>query len=88
LFHQALIHANTASKNYNFPHKAVELSTYGLVFLGTPHQDADDMDLVQLMFHILSIYSKNDDAVLNDLQLHSPALRQQLNLYSAISPNI
>lgn len=37
------------------------------------------------MLRIQSIYSNTNDAVLKDLGLHSKALQQQLDLYSAIS---
>jgi hypothetical protein len=68
-------------------HKAVELSTYGILFLGTPHQGADGIDLAKLLLGIQSIYSKTNDAVLKDLQSHSPALQQQLSQYTPISGN-
>ena len=85
MFHQALISANSASLNHNFHHKAVELSTYGILFLGTPHQGVHDIDLALLMLRIQSIYCETNDAVLKDLRLHSKALHQQLDLYATIS---
>ncbi|KAF8518819.1 hypothetical protein BU17DRAFT_90595 [Hysterangium stoloniferum] len=35
----ALIEANVAHEGHLLPHKWIHLSTYGIVFLGTPHQD-------------------------------------------------
>ena len=40
-----------------------------------------------LLLGIQSIYSKTNDAVLKDLQSHSPALQQQLSQYTSISGN-
>ena len=83
--HQALILASACDRNHLFPHKAVELSTYGILFLGTPHQGSATVDFGMTLFRILSVYDSTNDAVLKDLQLHSKPLQQQLYGYSAIS---
>jgi hypothetical protein len=80
-----LIHAHSAGNHHNAHHKAVELSTYGILFLGTPHQGTDGIDLAMLLLGIQSIYSKTNDSVLKDLQNHSPVLQQQLSQYTSIS---
>ena len=82
---QALLLANSASKQHNFSHKAIELSTHGLIFLGTPHQGAEHVELASLIFNILSIYSETNDTILQDLQSNSKALQQQLDQYTSIS---
>ena len=82
---QALILANSASKQHNFSHKAIELSTHGLIFLGTPHQGAEHVELALLILKIQSIYSETNDTIVQDLQLHSKTLQQQLDQYASIS---
>ena len=82
---QALILANTASKQHNFSHKAIELSTHGLIFLGTPHQGAEHVELASLILKIKSIYYETNDTIVQDLQLHSKTLQQQLYQYVSIS---
>jgi hypothetical protein len=78
-----LIYANSATQHPH--HKAVELSTYGILFLGTPHQGADTVDMAMLLHGIKSIFSNVNDAILKDLQIHCKSLQQQLSLYHSIS---
>jgi hypothetical protein len=78
--HQVLIHANSAIHD-----KEVELSTYGMLFLGTPHQGVDGDDMAMLLLRIQSIYSKTSDTALEELQLQSKAIQQQLSPYLPIS---
>lgn len=76
-----------ASKNNNHHHKSIELSTHGILFLGTPHQGANGVDLANLLLGIQSLYSKTSDAILKDLRSHSAALEKQLDMYASISDN-
>jgi hypothetical protein len=77
-----LIHANI---NEYIPYKSVERSTYGILFLGTPHQGSAAVDLATLILRILSIGFDTNDTILNDLGLHSKALQQQQDQYNQIS---
>src|SRR5882757_5272991 len=70
---------------HNEHHKAVELSTYGLLFLGTPHLGAEGVDLAMRVLGIQSIFTNTNEIVLKDLQLHCEALQQQLDQYTPIS---
>ena len=76
-----MIHANG---NEYAPYKAVERSTYGILFLGTPHQGSAAVDLAALILQILSIGFDTTDTILNDLGLHSKALQQQQDQYNQI----
>ena len=80
-----MVHAHLCNENDKSHHKSVERSTYGINFLGTPHQGSEATDLATLLLAIQSIYAKTNDAVLQDLRLHSPRLQQQLSQYSSIS---
>jgi hypothetical protein len=82
-----MVHSHLATKNDKFHHKSIELSTYGINYLGTPHQGTDATDLATLLLGIRSLYSEITDAVVQDLRLHSAALQQQLSQYSSISQN-
>jgi hypothetical protein len=76
-----LIHAD---RHEYSPYKAVERSTYGILFLGTPHQGSATIDLATAILRILSIGFDTNDTILNDLGLHSKALQQQQDQYSQI----
>ncbi|KIM71640.1 hypothetical protein PILCRDRAFT_37074, partial [Piloderma croceum F 1598] len=74
----ALIHAD---RHEYSPYKAVERSTYGILFLGTPHQGSATVDLATSILQILSIRFDTNNTILNDLGLHSKALQQQQDQY-------
>lgn len=80
-----MLYAGSAKRGNRFHHKSLELSTYGINFLGTPHQGTDAADLGNLLLLIQSIYSDTNNAVLRDLGPHNSALQQQLSQYAAIS---
>ena len=82
-----MVHAHLCHANDKFHHKSVERSTYGIMFLGTPHEGTDATEWATLLLGIQSIYSETNNAVLRDLRLHSPRLQQQLSQYSSISRN-
>jgi hypothetical protein len=82
---KALIHASSASRGHLSDHKGIEISTYGIIFLGTPHQGSESVDLGLLLLQIQSIYSHTNDAMAKHLRRDSEMLQQQLSQYSAIS---
>jgi hypothetical protein len=82
-----MVQAHLCNENDKSHHKSVERSTYGINFLGTPHQGSEATDWATLLLGIQSIYSETNDTVLQDLRLHSPRLQQQLSQYSSISRN-
>jgi len=63
------------------------ISTYGIIFLGTPHQGVENVDLGLLLLDIQSIYSKTNKTVLKHLQRDSELLQTQLSQYASISGN-
>lgn len=80
-----LLLANCASSVHNPHHKAVEISTHGVLFLGTPHQGGERVNMVLLLLHIQSICYKTNNGILSDLRLNSKILQEQLGRYAAIS---
>ncbi|KAF8507943.1 hypothetical protein BU17DRAFT_57063, partial [Hysterangium stoloniferum] len=81
----ALIDANLASKRHLPDHQAIADSTYGIVFLGTPHQGIDHTKWTHSLLTYLSINRQTEDPMLKNLGLHSEALQQQLTQYAPIS---
>ncbi|KAF8514539.1 hypothetical protein BU17DRAFT_94396 [Hysterangium stoloniferum] len=81
----ALIHANATHSRHLHEHKAIELSTYGIIFLGTPHQGAKTADFGGCILDIISIHSKTNKIVVKQLRPHSEQLQVQLPQYNAIS---
>jgi hypothetical protein len=82
-----LIQANSATRNHLSDHRAIALSTYGIIYLGTPHQGAAGIDVALLLLRIQSIYSQTNKALVKHLQKDSELLRVQLSLYASISGN-
>lgn len=76
-----------ASPKHNFHHKAVELSTRGIIFLGTPHVGAEGVDFTSALLAVQSLCSNTDDTLLNEVRLHSKGLQQEQSRYTAISDN-
>lgn len=82
---QALIHAYSTHRNHLPGHKAIDLSTYGILFLGTPHQGSESASMAKLFFNILSVVKQTNDALVKHIQKDSEALQLQLSRYLSIS---
>jgi hypothetical protein len=64
---------------------AIKLSTYGLIFLGTPHQGGEGVTWGDRLGAIASIFAKTNKSQLRHLQRDSEWLQLQLNQYLSIS---
>lgn len=53
----------TSSTSKALRHEAIELSTYGIIFLGTPDQITDAADFSQVLLRICSFYSPTNDVI-------------------------
>jgi hypothetical protein len=84
---KALIQSNSATKAHLHDHKAIHLSTYGIIFLGTPHQGVEGVNLALIILGIQSIYSQTKTSILKHLQRDSEFLQSQLSTYASISGN-
>jgi hypothetical protein len=82
---QALIHSNLATENHNKKYKALKLSTYGILFCGTPHQGGNGVSWAKLAMRILSLYTKTNSYLLKQLEAHSKILNDQLEQFKSIS---
>lgn len=68
-------------------HKAVKNSTYGVLYMGTPHQGTDKISYLKIIRKIMAIYLGQyaNDKLLDDLRPYSPFLEELQDTYNAIS---
>jgi len=66
-------------------HRSIKLSTYGIFFMGTPHQGGSGVHLGELMLKVASIFVTADDKILKHLERDSEWLQQQLSQYGPIN---
>lgn len=82
---QALI----LSASYNTTHleaqKAISLSTYGILFMGTPHAGGGGVTWGRLALNLASIVKHTNVEYLEVLERHSQWLEQQQVHYNSIS---
>ncbi|KAH4334341.1 hypothetical protein HBH98_243290 [Parastagonospora nodorum] len=81
----ALIHSDAARRGALEEHRSIKLSTYGIVFMGTPHQGGSGVALGRLMVNVASVFVAADDRLLRHLERDSEWLQQQLGQYGPIS---
>jgi hypothetical protein len=82
---QALVHASQTHKDDLAHYKQIELSTYGINYLGTPHQGSGTTSLFQIILNIQSIYSETTDILVQHLKRDSEQLQVLQDLYTRIS---
>ncbi|KAH7117266.1 hypothetical protein B0J13DRAFT_458367, partial [Dactylonectria estremocensis] len=63
----------------------VKVSTYGIIFLGTPHQGAKGAQLGRVLANIASLFVAANDRLLKPLERDSEWLQQQLGQFGPIS---
>jgi hypothetical protein len=82
---QALIHSDAAREGALEEHRSIAISTYGIFFMGTPHQGGNGVALGKALINIASIFVKADDKILKHLERDSELLQQQLGQFATIS---
>ncbi|OHF04061.1 pfs domain-containing protein, partial [Colletotrichum orchidophilum] len=65
--------------------KSVKLSTYAVLFLGTPHQGGQGVELAQLFTKVLSVFSHTNNKLLQRMKPNSDWLFDLQERYNAIS---
>ena len=68
--------------------KAIKLSTYGVMFFGTPHQGTDSASWGKVLANVASLFRHTSTALLGHLERDSEWLEMQLEQYKAISADI
>ena len=80
-----MIHSDNARHGAQKELKSIRLSTYGIIFLGTPHQGGNSVMLAQRLLSIVSIFANANKNILKHLERDSEYLQQQLGQYAPIS---
>ncbi|KAI1426992.1 hypothetical protein F5Y12DRAFT_739426 [Xylaria sp. FL1777] len=81
----ALIHSDGARQGALIEHRSIKTSTYGVVYMGTPHQGGSSVQLGRVLVNVASIFIAADDRILKHLERDSEWLQQQLSQYNPIS---
>jgi hypothetical protein len=77
-----------ADVSHNEHLKAIKLSTYGVMFFGTPHQGTDSASWGKVLVNVASIFRHTSTALLEHLERDSEWLEMQLEQYNSISSGI
>lgn len=80
-----MIHSEAAREGALKEHRSIKLSTYGILFMGTPHQGGSGVHLRELMLNVASIFMTTNNGILQHLERDSEWLQQQLGQYAPIS---
>uniref|UniRef100_A0ACC1R8X0 Uncharacterized protein n=1 Tax=Lecanicillium saksenae TaxID=468837 RepID=A0ACC1R8X0_9HYPO len=81
----ALIHSDAARQGALAEHRSIKLSTYGILFMGTPHQGGNGVQLGRVLANVASLVIAADERLLKHLERDSEWLQQQLGQYAPIS---
>lgn len=81
----ALIHSDAAREGALKDHHAIAVSTYGIVFMGTPHQGGNGVAVGKALVTMASLFVKADDKILKVLERDSQLLHTQLGQFATIS---
>ncbi|KAF4772710.1 putative phosphorylase superfamily protein [Colletotrichum scovillei] len=81
----ALIHSDTAREGALAEHRSIKTSTHGILFMGTPHQGGNGVQLGRVLVNVASIFVSANDRLLRHLERDSEWLQQQLGQYGPIS---
>ncbi|KAF2495908.1 hypothetical protein BU16DRAFT_459726, partial [Lophium mytilinum] len=85
---KALIHSNMASVSDREHIKAIKLSTYGVMFFGTPHQGTESASWGKVLANVTSVFRHTNTAILEHLERDSEWLEIQLEQYKTISSEV
>ncbi|KDN71371.1 putative phosphorylase superfamily protein [Colletotrichum sublineola] len=80
----ALIHSDAARDGALIEHRSIKTSTHGILFMGTPHQGGNGVQLGRVLVNVASIFISADDHLLKHLERDSEWLQQQLGQYGPI----
>ncbi|KAI1370425.1 hypothetical protein F4677DRAFT_438488, partial [Hypoxylon crocopeplum] len=80
----ALIHSNSTHANHLSHHRPIKVSTYGILFMGTPHSGGEGVTMGQIAQSVASIFVHTNDRVLQHLQKQSEWLSKQKDDYASI----
>ena len=82
---QALIHSAAARAGAQEEHLSIYLSTYGIIFAGTPHQGGDGVAWGLRLVTIAIVFINTNDKMLQHLQRDSEEVQRLMGDYAPIS---
>lgn len=65
--------------------RSVKLSTYGIIFLGTPHQGGQGVSAATILNDIASIRGNTNNNLLKHLEAHSEFVQEQNESFKSIA---
>lgn len=65
--------------------RSIKLSTYGIIFMGTPHQGGQGVNMGKILINVAKVQGDTSDSLLKHLEEHSDLLQQQISEFSLIS---
>ncbi|PVF91854.1 hypothetical protein CPB86DRAFT_830363 [Serendipita vermifera] len=80
--------SDAESWGHNTEEDRLKVSTYGILFFGTPHSGANGVDLARLVGKLLSVYMVTDDSMIEDLNHNSVQLENIQTFYLDASKRI
>lgn len=82
---KVLVTCNSATKNHNKEYRSIKLSTYGIMFFGTPHAGADGAEFQVVLTNIGRLFVPGSSSVVKHLIQNSEYLRDLNRSYLPIS---
>ena len=82
---KALVTCNSARQGHNEEQRSIKLSTYGVMFFGTPHAGAEGAEFQALLNNIGCIFVQGNSRILHLLNRDSDHLRYLTELYAPIA---
>ena len=82
---QGLLHSDSTRTGHLVDQKAVKLSTYGINFVGTPHQGGNGVALGRILINVISVVKHTNHNTVEHLAKQSEWLQDLQSRYRAIS---
>ncbi|KAL9073480.1 MAG: hypothetical protein Q9161_002901 [Pseudevernia consocians] len=76
---------DAARKGAMEKHRSIKISTYGIIFMGTPHQGSGNVQIGKSLLNIARVFVETNDRLIKNLEEYSEWLQQQLGQYGPIS---
>ena len=82
---EALLHSDRVRQGHLEDERSIKVSTYGIVFMGTPHQGGQGAKLAEFLLNLAKVQGNTNDSLLKHLEYHSELLQSQNSEFTAIS---
>ncbi|KAM0799509.1 hypothetical protein BDR22DRAFT_963873 [Usnea florida] len=81
----ALLHSDRVRQGHLEDERSIKLSTYGIIFMGTPHQGGQGVKIGEILLNMAKVRGNTNDNLLKHLEEHSELLQTQNSEFTAIS---